>query len=165
MEDQLRCGARSGNITIMGRYRIDEQTPDLFPAEGVGGSSTNQAADVKARRPRRPALPKDLPTAIKDLNNGDLDRLLRAAMEEARRRGRLPPAPENPKKIDSRSGEPSLKQAVSTHQPPARPTAIPLAQGQMNAVRAAFKAGVTPSRIARQFGLSQSQVRKALSSD
>ena len=28
---------------------------------------------------------------------------------------------------------------------------------------AAFKAGVTPSRIARQFGLSQSDVRKALS--
>jgi transposase-like protein len=35
----------------------------------------------------------------------------------------------------------------------------------VNAVRAAFKAGVTPSRIARQFGLSQSDVRKAHSSD
>jgi transposase-like protein len=33
----------------------------------------------------------------------------------------------------------------------------------MNAVRAAFKAGITPARIARQFGLSQSDVRKALS--
>jgi transposase-like protein len=40
-----------------------------------------------------------------------------------------------------------------------------LTKGQVNAVRAAFKAGVTPSRIARQFGLSQSDVRKALSSD
>jgi transposase-like protein len=35
----------------------------------------------------------------------------------------------------------------------------------LNAVRAAFKAGVTPSRIARQFGLSQSDVRKALAAD
>jgi hypothetical protein len=32
-------------------------------------------------------------------------------------------------------------------------------------VRSAFKAGITPSRIARQFGLSQTNVRKALASD
>jgi transposase-like protein len=36
---------------------------------------------------------------------------------------------------------------------------------QVNAVRAAFKAGITPSRIARQFEISQSNVRKALASD
>ena len=40
-----------------------------------------------------------------------------------------------------------------------------LTRGQFNAVRSAFKAGVTPSRIARQFGLSQSDVRKALASE
>jgi DNA invertase Pin-like site-specific DNA recombinase len=38
----------------------------------------------------------------------------------------------------------------------------PLTHGKLNAVRAAFKAGVTPSRIARQFGISQLDVRKAL---
>jgi transposase-like protein len=43
--------------------------------------------------------------------------------------------------------------------------AVHLTQGKLNAVRAAFKAGVTPSRIARQFGISQSNVRKALASD
>jgi hypothetical protein len=32
----------------------------------------------------------------------------------------------------------------------------------MNAVRAAFKDGVKPSQIARQFGLSESDVRSAL---
>jgi predicted DNA binding protein len=42
---------------------------------------------------------------------------------------------------------------------------VPLTRGQMNAVRAAFKTGVTPTRIARQFGISQSNVRKALASD
>jgi transposase-like protein len=42
--------------------------------------------------------------------------------------------------------------------------AVPLTQGKLNAVRAAFKAGVTPSRIARQFGISLSEVRKALAS-
>jgi hypothetical protein len=39
-----------------------------------------------------------------------------------------------------------------------------LTRGQLNAVRAASKAGITPTQIARQFGLSQSDVRKALSS-
>ena len=43
--------------------------------------------------------------------------------------------------------------------------AAPLTLGKMNAIRAAFKAGVTPSRIAREFGLSQSDVRKALAAD
>src|SRR5262249_14956213 len=38
-------------------------------------------------------------------------------------------------------------------------------RGQVNAVRAAFKAGITPSRIARQFGISQSDVRKVLASE
>ena len=38
-------------------------------------------------------------------------------------------------------------------------------RGKLNAVRAAFKAGITPSRIARQFGISQSDIRKALASD
>jgi transposase-like protein len=43
--------------------------------------------------------------------------------------------------------------------------AVSLTQGKLNAVRAAFKAGVTPSRIARQFGISRSDVRKALAGD
>jgi predicted transcriptional regulator len=42
---------------------------------------------------------------------------------------------------------------------------VSLTQGQVNAVRAAFKAGITPSRIARQFGISQANVRKALAGD
>jgi len=154
----------------MGRNRIEDQSPDLFSTEGVGDPSTNKTTDVKRTGPRgRPALPKDLPTAIKYLDNGELDRLLRAATEEARRRGRLPQTPETPTKIDRGSGESSWKQALSTgrltHRRPASIAATPITRGQVNAVRAAFKAGVTPSRIARQFGLSQSDVRKALSYD
>jgi len=42
---------------------------------------------------------------------------------------------------------------------------VSLTRGQVNAVRAAFKAGITPTRIARQFGISQSNVRKVLASD
>jgi predicted DNA binding protein len=49
-----------------------------------------------------------------------------------------------------------------------RHTVLPeatLTRGQVNAVRSAFRAGITPARIARQFGISQSNVRKALASD
>jgi hypothetical protein len=37
-----------------------------------------------------------------------------------------------------------------------------LTTGKLNAVRAAFKAGIKPPAIARQFGISQSDVRRAL---
>jgi hypothetical protein len=42
---------------------------------------------------------------------------------------------------------------------------VSLTRGQVNAIRASFKAGITPSRIARQFGVSQSDIRKALATD
>ena len=44
-------------------------------------------------------------------------------------------------------------------------TEVSLTRGQVNAVRSAFKAGITPARIARQFGISQSNVSKALATD
>ena len=37
--------------------------------------------------------------------------------------------------------------------------------GQDTLLRAAFKAGVKPSAIARQFGISQSDIRTALAGD
>jgi DNA-binding GntR family transcriptional regulator len=90
-------------------------------------------------------LPADLAKAIKHLDDQELDRLLAAVLAERKRRGRKLPA----------SDESSRKRKVEA-------ISVPLTQGKLNAVRAAFKAGVTPSRIARQFGISQSDVRKAL---
>ena len=124
----------------------------------------------KARFPRRTVLPKDLPKAIRYLEDQELDWLLRAATEEAKRRGRPMPMTEaSPTNTPAASSEPIPKQTKSpgrpTHQRQIRPAAASLSRGQVNAVRAAFKAGVTPIRIARQFGLSQSDVRKALSYD
>src|SRR5262249_20232565 len=42
---------------------------------------------------------------------------------------------------------------------------VALTRGQVNAVRAAFKAGITPSPIAGQFGISQAHGRKVLASE
>jgi DNA invertase Pin-like site-specific DNA recombinase len=100
---------------------------------------------------RRHVLPRDLTSAVRHLDDEELDRLLSAALAEAKRRGSQPSPTDKPSK-------PSPK-----WQPDA--VALSLTRGQVNAVRAAFKAGITPARIARQFGLSRSDVRKALATD
>jgi hypothetical protein len=111
---------------------------------------------------RRHALPKDLPNAVKHLNDQELDLLIAACLQEVKRRGRLSPSDQMPgetaSKRSSRMGKP-------THGRQVEAARVSLTRGQINAVRAAFKAGITPARIARQFGLSQSDVRKALASD
>jgi hypothetical protein len=129
-------------IPTMGR---DRATSDLFSTASSGGPSPPTKKVLPAQE-RRHVLPNDLPNALKHLNDEELDRLLTAALTEAKRRGRSLP-----------SAQPSR-----TRQPGEGTASLP--RGQLNAVRAAFKAGVTPARIARQFGLSQSDVRKALAS-
>jgi hypothetical protein len=128
-------------------------TPDLFSlASGrePSSSSANPPSSSPAitRTSSRHVLPADLPNAIKQLGDHELDRLLAAVLAEQKRRG----------KTLRVSDENSRKRKVEA-------IAVPLTQGKLNAVRAAFKAGVTPSRIARQFGISQSDVRKALVGD
>jgi len=85
------------------------------------------------------------------------DALLAAVTTEAERRGRRPPSPAKEK--PGVGGKPQRRQQVSED------NAGSLTTGKLNAVRAAFKAGVKPSAIARQFGISQSDVRKALAQD
>jgi hypothetical protein len=141
----------------MGRKPTPDQTPDLFSPQG--GASPNEAAEASRRLSRQPALPKDLPRAIQHLPDIELDWLVRVAIEEAKRRGRPVPADAvRPTKTDT-AATPRERQ---TRQEKIGQAAA-LTRGQMNAVQAAFKAGVPPRRIGRQFGLSQAQVRKALS--
>ena len=87
-------------------------------------------------------LPKNLSSALGYLDDDQLERLLAAVLAEQRRRG-------------NKSPRKALVKVV----------APPLPQGKLNAIRAAFKAGFTPSRIARQFRISKSDVKKALASD
>lgn len=91
----------------------------------------------------RHILPRDLDAAIKHLDDRELERLILAALQERDRR-KLPV----PEKSERKS------------QTEMAPAALP--QGKLNAIRAAFKAGVPPSRIAKQFGVSRSDVQTAL---
>ena len=101
------------------------------------------------------------------LSDGKLVELFEATFDEAMRRGRLPqsvrtdvtPSALRPSELTTKRLPPTAK---------IRRVDIPevsLTRGQVNAIRASFKAGITPSRIARQFGVSQSDVRKALATD
>jgi predicted DNA binding protein len=115
----------------------------------VKGASSPQVAPTKAvaeEVSHRHILPNDLPNAVKHLTDTELDLLITAALEEAKRRGR------NPSDQPKRSSSNDRKELAT----------VSLTRGQVNAVRAAFKAGITPSRIARQFGISQSDVKKVL---
>ena len=145
---------------LLAGYQRMEQlqpTPNPISTDTVDEPSTDQASGASAKRiPGRSVLPKDLPTAITYLEDEEFDRLFRATVDEARRRGRVPNSVEVMLETTSAISEQRRKR------PSREAVAVPLTRGQVNAVRAAFKAGITPSRIARQFGLSQSDVRKAL---
>jgi hypothetical protein len=119
-------------------------TPDLF--------STASPQETAPRSPKpttspRHILPSDLPSAIKHLNDQELDQLEAAVIAEQVQRGKKPPAPE--KSVSKRTEAP----------------AVTLSIGKLNAVRAAHKAGVTPSKIAKQFGIAQADVRKVIASE
>jgi hypothetical protein len=149
----------------MGRERDEQTSPDLFSAAAAGDTSPppKPPAEEVTAEPVRHVLPKDLRNAVKHLNDADLDLLYAATLEEMKRRGRLPVS------IEADTGQSAARRVPSAHKKSyQRPAGIPeasLTRGQINAVRAAFKAGITPTRIARQFGISQSNVRKALATD
>ena len=92
-------------------------------------------------------LPKNLCNSVRHLSDRDLELLLRACATESKHR-------------TSTMTESSAKSA-----PRQSETAGPVAltRAQVGAVQAAFRAGVKPAVIARQFRLSQAQIREALS--
>ena len=88
-------------------------------------------------------LPNDLPNAVKQLRDDELERLLAAALAEQRRRGKK-----------------QEKSALGKRH--ADLVGLALTPSKINAVRAAFKAGIKPAQIARQFGISRPDVQKVL---
>ena len=131
----------------MGRDPAEQKALDPFP------TAESRAAGTKIETtPQRYVLPKNLRNAVKHLSDG----------EELKRRGRTPQGVET-----SLPARPDLTKIQSPPSETAKMNAaeVSLTRGQVNAVRSAFKAGITPSRIAREFGISKSDVRKALASD
>ena len=160
---EVACRRRWRHNALMGRDRGEQATPDLFSTETVRDGSpspikpipaTQIAADASSQRH---VLPKNLRKAVKHLSDAELDLLHAATLEEMGRRGRLPPTDQTTNR--------SSRTDKSLHKRQVGAATVSLTRGQINAVLAAFKAGIKPSLIARQFGISQSDVRKVLASD
>ena len=136
----------------MGDGRTPPVTPDLFSTpsgQEPPVPSTRPSKSSDATPSQRHVLPKDLCSAIKQLTDDELGRLIAAALAERQRRGGTrAPVREEP-----------------WRKPRAQTIGTPLTTSKLNAVRAAFRAGVKPKQIGRQFGLSDADVRKALAGD
>jgi hypothetical protein len=124
-------------------------TPDLFSALPTKKAAGPLSVPKGKAGPNSPTsqqrhffLPTDLAGALKRLDDVEMDELLAAVTVEAERRGRLPPSPEKPN--PPADAKLQRRKAVAS---------AGLTTGKLNAVRAAFKAGVKPSAIARQFGI------------
>jgi hypothetical protein len=96
---------------------------------GSGPNSPRHIPSNVTATPSRHVLPNDLPAAVKHLEDQELDLLFDAVVAERLRRGMKSPVPEK---------TPSQRTVDAA--------AVSLNLGKVNAVRAAFKAGVTPSK-------------------
>ena len=166
----MRC--LSGHDYGYGTRRHRKAAPDLFSTDELRDTSpaptkpiaaTEAAADTFTQRH---VLPKNLRHAVSQSSDGELEELCEAAFDEAKRRRRFrwsigtnsTPSSRPPSDLVTKRSPPTDKRRQVNI------AEVPLTRGQVNAVRAAFKAGITPSRIARQFGISQANVRRALAS-
>jgi hypothetical protein len=141
----------------MGHDPAEQKALDPFPT----AESPTAGAKIETTS-QRYVLPKNLRNAVKHLSDGELDLMHAATLEELKRRGRTPknvevdlPARPDLRKIQSPPGETTKLNSSE----------VSLTRGRLNAVRSAFKAGITPSRIAREFGIPLSDVRQALARD
>jgi len=158
-----------------------QQTADLAAGAQVSDrthtparlTSAQQSAAVVSTAEKlssRHVLPRDLSNALRQLDDGELDRLFAATRHELQRRGRSLTStsvirPTTHVGTEQRASDQSTTTEESSERRQPEEPNVALTRGQVNAVRAASKAGITPSRIARQFGISQSDVRKVLASE
>ena len=125
----------SNNPSIEADIFSEQQSPDTSSSSASEAKSSSLRTDETAAASSQSyALPKNLPSAIRYLDDDQLNRLLAAVLAEQSRRGKKVP-------MSDKSPRKALVKVV----------APPLPQGKLNAIRAAFKAGFTPSRIARLF--------------
>ena len=104
------------------------------------------------------ALPTDLGRSLRLLNDNGLDRLMKAVIEEVRRRGRT--APDGPS-VAGRSARPTP--AKTARAKPSEPdNAAAVTSGQQRLILAAYEAGLKPASIAKEFRVSRATVQSVI---
>ena len=109
-----------------------------------------------------PCRPCRLPKAL-SWPSGDELEALGAAVGDERRRRLL--TSEGVVAIGDRTGEPNAPKSLKAAEPRVRKTVVErprLTIARVSAIRAGFKAGVKPSILARQFGVTLAAIREAL---
>src|SRR5262245_17421458 len=154
---------------------VADHEPHHGPARLTSIRPTSAVMSTADKSSPRYVLPKDLSNALQQLDDLELDRLIAASRHELQRRGRLmTSAPEIRPTTHISPGEltskPSIaKDSLSERQQLPEPKGT-LKQGQVNAVLAAFAAGIPPShceairnlsvRCAKSVGLTISKIWK-----
>ena len=114
-------------------------------------------ASIGSQLPARVMLPSNLPEALKQLDNTQLQTLLRDVTAEIDRRGAEPVksvAPAEPaEKASRRKTFAGPRQASAEAEVP---------EGKANMIRASFKAGMKPTAIARSLRISRLHVNRVL---
>ena len=129
-------------------FSLDQPPASKSVSQGEQNSLPLEIGEPAPDKPPTYQLPRNLPNTLSHLDDDQLERLLGAAQVELERRGKQAP----------------IRQTIE-RKPSPEDGAPALAFGKLNAIRAAFKAGVKPSAIAKQFGVSQADVRRALKND
>ena len=121
----------------MGRERGGQSSPDLFSADAVSPPRSRPPAEkpMAESAPQRHVLPKNLPNAVKHLNDDELETLHAATFDEMKRRGKLPPSGSGPLRRDTLTKR-SPKEAKISHNRREDIAEASLPSGKVNAVRA-----------------------------
>ncbi len=131
-----------------------DPVPDLFAGARDEGAVPRAPPSIPLT-----VLPADLPAALTRLPESDLKRLEEALAVELRRRNlSTPPAAGS---APARGHSRSKRKVIETVGREANDGPV-LSPGKLNAIRAAVKAGVKPTAIARQFGVSLLAIKTAL---
>ncbi len=115
-------------------------------------------ASIGSQLPVRVMLPSNLPEALKQLDDTQLQTLLRDVTAEIDRRG----MPEPVKAVDP--AEPTEKASRRKTSAGARQASAEaeVPEGKANMIRASFKAGMKPTAIARSLRISRLHVNRVL---
>jgi DNA invertase Pin-like site-specific DNA recombinase len=133
------------------RRRPEASLPDLFEvrAHSAGGQATDRTT------PTSVLLPSNLESSLAILSDDEFARLHAGVTAEAARR-----------KNAVRSPKPTQAAlAHASNSSKSKPASRSLSTAKANLVRAAIKAGVKPSAIARQFGVSKAEISEVLRSE
>ena len=130
---------------------------DLFEVKATPAPRLSPPERDKDVQPPKVLLPTDLIRSLTILSEGEFDRLHSGVLREAARRGKVVSSP-RPALDWSPSKRPIApeRKATAGHE---------VAPAKASLVRAAFKAGVKPMVIARQFGLSPAIIRRLLAAE